>query len=71
MDLTLTLRGFDSQWSVAGATELVSDDLMAVNSPQAPDRVAPRVLGTVSVTADVLSATLAPASWNVIELRSK
>jgi alpha-N-arabinofuranosidase len=68
MNLRLSLRGFEGQWQVMEATELVSDDLMAVNTAAAPDRVAPRALGRVSVSGSDLTAELAPASWNVIVL---
>ncbi|MEO8882455.1 MAG: alpha-L-arabinofuranosidase C-terminal domain-containing protein, partial [Devosia sp.] len=69
LGLTVSLRGFEGRWSVTNATELVSDDLMAVNTSQNPDRVAPRPLNRVTVKNDEVTADLAPASWNVIELR--
>ncbi|MDB5562150.1 MAG: alpha-N-arabinofuranosidase, partial [Hyphomicrobiales bacterium] len=69
MKLNVSLRGCDGRLNVANATELVSDDLSAVNTPQNPDRVAPRGLTRVTLTDGELRAELAPASWNVIELQ--
>ena len=68
MALRLSLRGFGGAWRIAAASELVADDLMAVNSAAQPDRVAPRALSRVSVDGDEIAVELAPASWNVIGL---
>jgi alpha-N-arabinofuranosidase len=69
MDLNVSLRGFASHWQVSEASELVSDDLLAVNTMENPDRVTPRALGGTSIVDSQLVATLAPASWNVIVLQ--
>ena len=70
MTLTLSLRGFEQQLRVKRATELVSDDLMAVNTQQQPDRVVPQPLSRVRIGGSELTAELAPASWTVIELEA-
>ena len=46
----------------------IGNDLKAVNTRTAPNRVSPRSLGQVEVEGQRIAATLAPASWNVIEL---
>ena len=68
IELRLSLRGFSDGWRIAEATELVADDLMAVNDVTDPDRVVPRALDRVSVTDGAIVANLAAASWNVIVL---
>jgi len=45
------------------------DDLNAVNTRDQPGKIAPAPLEGVSVNANRITATLAPASWNVIRLR--
>ena len=63
--VTVDARGFGSL--VAGhALELRHDDLAAVNTKAAPDRVRPAVLEGVTVDGGKLRMELAPASWNVI-----
>lgn len=69
MSLSLSVRGYEGNWVVAEATELVSDDLKAVNTVDAPERVAPRPISRVSVRDNELSADLAPTSWTVIVLK--
>jgi alpha-N-arabinofuranosidase len=69
MDFRLSLRGFAGSWRLSEASELVSDDLMAVNTLENPDHVIPRTLSRVSVAGDEMTAMLAPASWNVIVLQ--
>ena len=71
MDLRLSLRGLPGDWRVVEATELVADDLLAVNTAQHPDRVTPQALNRVSVTDGDVLADLAPASWNVIVLERR
>src|SRR5262245_30646032 len=50
------------------ALQLCDADLKAINSKAEPDRVRPQPLTAVKVAQDRLEATLAPASWNVIQL---
>jgi alpha-N-arabinofuranosidase len=65
MTVAVEARGF-GDLDVAEAIELRHDDLGAVNSPAAPDRVAPAPLQGVEVDGGKLTLRLAPASWNVI-----
>ena len=67
MSLEVTARGF-AGLTVAEATTLHDDDLKAVNTRDAPERVKPSALSGVTVSADTIRATLPPASWNVIRL---
>ena len=53
---------------VRQALQLCDRDLKAVNTKAAPDRVSPKPLARVKVGGQRIEATLAPASWNVIEL---
>jgi alpha-N-arabinofuranosidase len=50
-------------------TVLRDDDLAAVNSAVAPNRVAPRPASGASLAAGKLTAALPPASWNVLCLK--
>jgi alpha-N-arabinofuranosidase len=68
LPLVLRAEGF-AGLAVEQAIQLCDGDLEAVNSRQQPDRVRPGPLGAVRVAADGLEAELAPASWNVIQLR--
>ena len=54
--------------AVKQALQLCDSDLKAINSKNEPDRVRPQPLAAVKVAGDRLEATLAPASWNVIQL---
>jgi alpha-N-arabinofuranosidase len=67
LPLELLAGGFKSL-SVKQALQLADPDLKAINSKTAPDRIAPRPLAAVSTAGEKLSARLAPASWNVIQL---
>jgi alpha-N-arabinofuranosidase len=67
LPLRLSARGYDGL-SLKQAVQLHDADLKAINSKDQPDRVTPRPLGSVRVNGDRLEATLAPASWNVIEI---
>jgi alpha-N-arabinofuranosidase len=53
---------------VKQALQLSDRNLKAINSKQQPDRVTPRPLGAVRADGERVEATLAPASWNVIQL---
>jgi alpha-N-arabinofuranosidase len=68
MPLDVTMEGF-SGLAVDRALELHDRDLAAVNTREHPDRVKPAPLAGVKVEANRLRATLAPASWNVIQLK--
>ena len=67
LPLRLDAMGYDGL-ALKQAVQLHDTDLHATNSKVQPDRVKPRTLGSVRVHGDRLEATLAPASWNVIEL---
>jgi alpha-N-arabinofuranosidase len=68
MRLDVDARSF-AGLAVASATTLHDADLDAVNTKDAPDRIAPRALAGVSVAGSKITATLPPASWSVIRLR--
>jgi alpha-N-arabinofuranosidase len=55
---------------VKQALQLVDRDLKAVNTKEDPDRVTPRPLTAVRVEGDRVEATLAPASWNVVQMEA-
>jgi alpha-N-arabinofuranosidase len=67
--LDLDARGF-SDLSLDHALELRHDDLQATNTKTAPDAVSPVPLDGVQVRGGRVQATLAPASWNVIRLKT-
>ena len=58
-----------SAFELAEALEMHDSDLEAVNTKANPDRIKPTSLKKVKIEKDGLSATLAPASWNVIRLK--
>jgi alpha-N-arabinofuranosidase len=67
MPLDVALPGFGTPVLVQ-ALQMRHADLQATNSKDQPHHVAPVVLSGVTVVADRLQATLAPASWNMIRL---
>ena len=67
LPLELHAAGF-GKLGLKQAQQLCDPDLEAVNSRTEPDRVRPSVLSAVEVAGDRLEASLAPASWNVIQL---
>jgi alpha-N-arabinofuranosidase len=67
LPLELLAGGFRSL-SVRQALQLCDPDLKAINSKAEPDRVAPKPLVSVNANGERVSARLAPASWNVIQL---
>jgi alpha-N-arabinofuranosidase len=67
LPLELLAEGFKSL-SVKQALQVCDPDLKAINSKDQPERIAPKPLAAVRVTGEKLSAKLAPASWNVIQL---
>jgi alpha-N-arabinofuranosidase len=52
-------------------TTLTHSDLKATNTADQPDNVTPRANGDAKLNDGLLSATLPPASWNVIRLSAK
>ena len=67
MPLDVALKGYGTP-HLLEALALCHADLQATNTREQPDRVSPQPLHGVSVGADRLQATLAPASWNMIRL---
>src|SRR5262245_8458272 len=67
LPLTLLAGGFRNL-SVKQSLQLCDPDLKAINSKDAPDRITPKPLPTCRANGDRLTAQLAPASWNVIQL---
>ncbi|MGH6944675.1 MAG: alpha-N-arabinofuranosidase, partial [Geminicoccaceae bacterium] len=67
LPLEVSARGF-SGLAVEDALEMHDSDLEAVNTLRDPTRIAPAPLERVALEGDLLRATLAPASWNVIRL---
>ncbi|MDO9712703.1 arabinosylfuranosidase ArfA [Paracraurococcus lichenis] len=69
MPFETVARGFKGL-VLESAHQLSHDDPQAVNTREAPDRVAPVRLGGVEIAGERVGATLPPASWNVIRLRA-
>src|SRR5471030_57492 len=67
LPLRVQAAGF-GKLSVKQALQLHDKDLLAVNTKAQPDRVTPKPLTALKVDGERLEATLAPASWNVIQL---
>ncbi len=67
MTIAIDARGFGNL-AVSQALELRDDDLKAVNSKAAPQRIKPAPLTGVGSDGRKLRMTLAPASWNMIRL---
>jgi alpha-N-arabinofuranosidase len=67
LPLRLQAGGF-AKLAIKQAIQLADPDLKAVNSKADPDRVRPTALTAVKVAGDRLEASLAPASWNAIQL---
>jgi len=67
LPLRLHAAGF-AKLTVKQALQLCDADLQAVNTKANPDRVAPQRLAAVQANGERLEASLAPASWNVIQL---
>jgi alpha-L-arabinofuranosidase len=68
MTISIDARGF-SNLAVSQALELRDDDLKAVNSKAAPERIKPAPLKGVSSDGNKLRVTLAPASWNIVRFQ--
>jgi len=58
-------------YSVISQTTLTHSDLKATNTAANPNNVTPRAGGNAKVSDGQLTATLPPASWNVIRLAKK
>jgi alpha-N-arabinofuranosidase len=67
VEVAVDARGF-GRLTVSEASELRDDDLKAVNSKDAPDRIRPVPFTRVAVDGDRIRLTLSPASWTVIRL---
>jgi alpha-N-arabinofuranosidase len=67
-ELTVPVAGFGTGLRVAESWTLADEDLMAVNTAAAPDRVVPRPADDARVADGVLRATLPPVSWTAIRL---
>ncbi|MGH8869753.1 MAG: alpha-N-arabinofuranosidase [Actinomycetes bacterium] len=62
------LSGAGAGLQVAEATVLADDDVRAVNTEDAPDRVTPRPHPAATSDGRTLTVTLPPVSWNVLRL---
>lgn len=69
LELSCHLRGFQD-YAVIEHTVLRHDDLKAVNTAENPFNVVPTSDGSARAVEGALTALLAPASWNVIRLKS-
>jgi alpha-N-arabinofuranosidase len=67
LEITLQAGGF-GRLQVGQALTLNDSDLEATNTRQAPERIKPAELAGVQIEDKRLTATLAPASWNVVRL---
>jgi len=67
LPLRLSAGGF-GKLAVKQSLQLVDSDLKAVNTKAEPERVKPKPLTAVRVDHERIEATLAPASWNVIQV---
>ena len=63
--LSLDVRGFEG-WRFAGHTEMFAARPDDANTYERPDAIAPRQNPDVVCEGGMLSAKLAPASWNVL-----
>jgi alpha-N-arabinofuranosidase len=68
--LDVMARSFEDL-ELVQAHQLRDDDLKAVNSKGAPERIKPSPLEGIEVAGSRVRATLPPASWNVIRLRER
>jgi alpha-L-arabinofuranosidase len=67
LPLDLLAGGFGNL-SVKQALQLCDPDPKAMNTKEQPDRVVPKPLAAVRASGERVEATLAPLSWNVIQL---
>ena len=66
--LTVPVTSFGTALRVVESWTLADDDLMAVNTAAAPDRVVVRPADDAEVSDGVLRATLPPVSWTAIRI---
>jgi alpha-L-arabinofuranosidase len=69
MKLDVSARGF-GELTLDRAKTLCDDDLHAANTRDEPDRVRPEALSVVELRDGGLVATLPPASWTVLHMRT-
>jgi alpha-N-arabinofuranosidase len=67
LEVEVTLRAFP-KLRLLEHSVLCHEDLKAVNTAEAPQRVAPMAISGATVEEGTLRAALPPASWNVIRL---
>ncbi|AWN15814.1 alpha-N-arabinofuranosidase [Salinisphaera sp. LB1] len=70
LELNAELRGYGLE-ELVSATELHEQDTKATNTADEPDRVVPRRLASARLSGAIVQATLQPASWNIIVLRTR
>ncbi len=70
MSLRVNVQGF-SGLEIERAVQLHDADLEALNTRLQPARVRPCALADAEATGPLVSATLAPASWNVIRVKEE
>lgn len=68
IDLTVDLRSFGDV-EIVEATEMAGHDVDQVHGPEADDIVVPRPMRSAQVDGGVLTARVAPISWNCIVLK--
>jgi len=69
LELEVVADGF-AKSAIAGALQLCDRDLKVFNTKSEPERVRPTALGNVRIERGGLRATLLPASWNVVRVKS-
>ncbi len=69
-ELQLDVRGFEG-WTFAGHTELYAEKPEDHNSFEHPDVIAPRENAGTRCEKGILTAALAPASWNVFRFEKR
>ena len=67
MEMTIDIRSFEGL-RLHDATTLHHADLKATNTMESPDNVSPQTLSKIETNGGTLTATLPPASWNVVRL---
>lgn len=70
MTLSVAAKDFGAL-AMMECMEMHDADLHATNTKSEPDRIRPKTLKRVELTGENLTATLAPASWNVIRLSTE
>jgi alpha-N-arabinofuranosidase len=70
LELVLDVRSHGSL-TVRQAWSMADRDLDAVNTKDEPDRIEPRDFNGIAIEASTVTATLPPASWNVLRLNSR